>query len=49
MNRQKVLRVFLTMAGLFLLLVIGCLVAKYLVSHGEFPELQPKAFYEQLA
>lgn len=31
MNRQKVLRVFLTMAGLFLLLVIGCLVAKYLV------------------
>jgi protease-4 len=31
MNRQKVLRVFLTMAGLFLLLVIGCLVAKYLI------------------
>jgi len=31
MNRQKVLRVFLTIAGLFLLLVIGCLVAKYLI------------------
>jgi len=31
MNRQKVLRVFLTMAGLLLLLVIGCLVAKYLI------------------
>jgi protease-4 len=31
MNRQKVLRVFLTMAGLFLLLIIGCLVAKFLI------------------
>ena len=31
MNRQKVLRVFLTIGGLFLVLVIGCLVAKYLI------------------
>jgi protease-4 len=31
MNRQKVLRVSLTIAGLLLLLVIGCLVAKYLI------------------
>lgn len=31
MNRQKVLRVFLTIAGLLLVLVIGCLVAKYLI------------------
>ena len=31
MNRQRVLRVFLTMAGLLLALVIGCLVAKYLI------------------
>ena len=31
MNRQKVLRVFLTIGGLFLVLVIGCLVAMYLI------------------
>ena len=31
MNRQKVLRVFLTIAGLFLLLVIGFLSARYLI------------------
>jgi protease-4 len=31
MNRQKVLRVFLTVAGLLLVLVIGCLVAMYLI------------------
>ena len=31
MNRQKVLRVFLTIAGLLLVLVIGCLVARYLI------------------
>jgi protease-4 len=31
MNRQKLLRVFLTVAGLLLVLVIGCLVAKYLI------------------
>jgi protease-4 len=31
MNRQNVLRVFLTVAGLLLVLVIGCLVAMYLI------------------
>jgi protease-4 len=31
MNRQKVLRVFLTIAGLLLLLIVGCFVAKYLI------------------
>ena len=31
MNRQKVLRVSLTIAGLLVLLVIGCLVALYLI------------------
>ena len=31
MNRQRVLRVFLTMAGLLLALVVGCLVAKYVI------------------
>ena len=31
MNRQKVLRVFLTMAGLLLAFVVGCLIAKFLI------------------
>ena len=35
MNRQKALRVFLTVAGLFLVLVIGCLIAKLLIPSPE--------------